>query len=101
MIEAIVVGSRKYIIQLIDNGKQFKAYRYGEEWRDLTGDGLILAMFQRIQELQTDADNLHSWVQAALHCPTWHWDKDQRSAAESVLAEYVEHVQRELHGETL
>lgn len=30
-----------------------KALRYGEEWRDTIGDGLILAMAQRIQELES------------------------------------------------
>lgn len=30
----------------------FKALRYGEEWRNLTGDNLILAMFHKIQELE-------------------------------------------------
>lgn len=41
----------KYTIQH-DNGANFKALRYGEEWRDLTGDGLVLALVQRIEELQ-------------------------------------------------
>lgn len=33
-------------------GLNFRALRYGEEWRDLTGDGLILALVQRIEELE-------------------------------------------------
>lgn len=36
------------------NGANFKAYRHGssEVWRDLTGDGLVLALVQRIAELE-------------------------------------------------
>jgi hypothetical protein len=29
----------------------FRALRYNEEWRNLTGDNMILAMFQEIQYL--------------------------------------------------
>ena len=43
----------KYTIQH-DNGTNFKALRYGEEWRDLTGDGLMLALVEKIEELQED-----------------------------------------------
>lgn len=31
---------------------QFKALRYGEEWKSLTGDNLILALVYKIQELE-------------------------------------------------
>lgn len=36
-----------------ENGSNFKALRYGEDWRDLTGDGLVLALVQRIEELES------------------------------------------------
>jgi hypothetical protein len=36
----------------------FKALRYGEEWRDLTGDNLVLQMFFRIQELEEENKNV-------------------------------------------
>lgn len=35
---------------IFDNGAQ-KALRYGEDWRDLTGDNLVYAMACRIEEL--------------------------------------------------
>jgi hypothetical protein len=38
------------------------ALRYGEPWRDLTGDGFILAMAQKIEELETDISFLQSCV---------------------------------------
>lgn len=42
-------GKYEYVRQ-----PDFKAhvYRHGEEWRDVTGDGLILAMVQRVEELE-------------------------------------------------
>lgn len=42
-----------------DKDTQFKCLRYGEEWRDLIGDNMILAMFYRIQELE-EALNYYS-----------------------------------------
>lgn len=35
-----------------DNGMGLRAERYGEPWRDLTGDGLVLAMAQEIEDLR-------------------------------------------------
>lgn len=35
-------------------------YRYGEEWRDETGDNLIFAMARRILELQEELDDVYS-----------------------------------------
>lgn len=42
----------KYEIVHNDNPYVFKALRYGKEWRDLTGDGMILTMFERIKDLE-------------------------------------------------
>ena len=36
---------------IFDNGKQ-KALRYGEEWRDLTGDNLIYWMAVELNDLR-------------------------------------------------
>lgn len=33
------------------NGTGLRALRYGEEWRDLVGDGMVLAMLQEVEEL--------------------------------------------------
>ena len=43
----------KYTVHQDLNGKVY-ALRYNEEWRDCVGDGLILAMAQRIEELQKE-----------------------------------------------
>lgn len=39
------------VIQDLNNGV-FKCLRNGEEWRDLTGDNLILSLINEIQELR-------------------------------------------------
>lgn len=43
----------KYEIILNENPFEFKALRYGEEWRDLAGDKLILALVNKIEEMFT------------------------------------------------
>ncbi len=52
MRESIKLDNDKYEIILVNNGKEFKAERYGKEWRNLIGDNLILSMFFEIQELK-------------------------------------------------
>lgn len=55
------------------NGK-FYALRYGEEWRSLAGDNLVLAMYHEIEELReklSEAESLLSEAQDVLdnvHC---------------------------------
>jgi hypothetical protein len=51
MTTRITVGDGKYTVTH-DNGAGFRALRYGEPWRDLTGDGLVLALVQEIEELR-------------------------------------------------
>ncbi len=55
------------IIEDINNGV-FKALRHGEEWRDLVGDKLILALFDKLQtanglleEAQDVMSNVHCY----------------------------------------
>lgn len=35
-----------------ENGTNFHALRHGEQWRDLTGDNLVLALVSRIDQLE-------------------------------------------------
>jgi hypothetical protein len=42
----------KYTIIFEQQPFRFEALRYGQSWRDLTGDKLVLAMAQRIHELE-------------------------------------------------
>lgn len=47
----IELAEGKYTV-IHRHGTEFQALRYGEPWRDLTGDGLILAMCQEIEALK-------------------------------------------------
>jgi hypothetical protein len=49
----IELENKKYTVVLDDDG-DFYALRYGERWRELGGDKLILSMAQRIDELQEE-----------------------------------------------
>ena len=51
----------KYTV-IHNNGNNFKALRYGEEWRDLAGDGLVLALVQRIEELEEKLEDTKEWL---------------------------------------
>lgn len=44
------VADGKYTV-VHDNGANLRALRYGQPWRDLVGDGLVLAMAQEIENL--------------------------------------------------
>lgn len=50
-IRRVTVYDGKYTVVIMPMGGLF-ALRYGEEWRDLTGDGLVLALAQEIEELR-------------------------------------------------
>lgn len=54
--KAIILEDGKYTVRH-ENGTNFHALRYGEPWQDLTGDGFILALVQRIEELEAQLLN--------------------------------------------
>jgi hypothetical protein len=50
----------KYEIRLDEeNFKVFKVSRYGEDWKDLTGDNFTLALVHKIQALQDELDAIY------------------------------------------
>lgn len=51
MDETRIEIDNKYTV-IHSNGTGLRAERYGQPWRDLTGDGLVLAMAQEIEELR-------------------------------------------------
>ena len=55
IIEKIKIDD-KYEIE-IGGTPYVNAKRYGYDWRDCTGDGLIMAMAYRIQELEDRTDD--------------------------------------------
>ncbi|HEY8805686.1 MAG TPA: hypothetical protein VIM42_11395 [Clostridium sp.] len=52
--ESIFLDGGKYEVVFDQSGysTEFYALRYGEKWRSLTGDNLVLCLFQRIQDLE-------------------------------------------------
>ena len=58
----VKVANGKYEV-LHENGANLRALRYGEPWRDLCGDGLVLALVQRIEALEADCARL-DWIEA-------------------------------------
>lgn len=60
MKELIKLCDDKYEIIFDMETGEFRALRYGEEWRNLCGDGMILSMFFRIQELEEEVKKLKS-----------------------------------------
>jgi len=48
----------KYTYVCNDDGSDQHVQRYGERWRDLTGDGFVLAMAHKIEEQQERIEEL-------------------------------------------
>jgi len=48
----LVLNYGKYEIIMSKDMSTFEALRYSEPWRNLVGDNLILALVQRIQDLE-------------------------------------------------
>ena len=53
----VTVGDGKYTV-IHRNGRSLRALRYGEAWRDLPGDGLVLALVQEIEALKAEIAKL-------------------------------------------
>jgi ubiquinone biosynthesis protein UbiJ len=55
----VSVEDGKYTVIQKSTGRVI-ALRYGEEWRDCVGDGLILALAQEVQELRAEKKRLNA-----------------------------------------
>lgn len=49
--DGVTVGDGKYTVQCDGDGLM-RCLRYGAPWRDLTGDGMVLALVQEIQHVR-------------------------------------------------
>lgn len=58
----VTVADGKYRVTFV-RGK-LTAYRYNGVWRDLTGDNLVLALAQRIEELEEQNKQLQKQLDA-------------------------------------
>jgi hypothetical protein len=57
-----IISGNKYEIIFNQKTGELKALRHGEEWRDLTGDGMVLGMLQKIDDLREEVDRLHKLI---------------------------------------
>jgi hypothetical protein len=57
-----VIGEYE-VIEDFKNGT-FKALRHGEEWKDLIGDNLTLALIDKIEELEQEIFNRDEQAEA-------------------------------------
>lgn len=71
----IKLNDGKYtVVNELNNGGGFYALRYGETWRSLAGDNLVLAMFYKIEELSEKLSESESLLSEAhdllddVHC---------------------------------
>lgn len=58
----IELDNGKYHIIADEGMKDFRALRYGKEWRDLCGDGMILALCHEIADLKDQVDSLEDEI---------------------------------------
>ncbi len=58
-LPGVTVADGKYTVQADGDGR-LRCLRYGEEWRDLTGDGMVLALVQEIEALRADKARLEA-----------------------------------------
>ena len=91
-VERIVLEDGKYEIQRL--GGQLEALRNGEPWRDLIGDKLVNAMFNRIKHLEeanaeicASADQLRSAVNAGQYEDFVNHSKDLEQTLEKYKVE--------------
>lgn len=78
----VTVNDGKYTVRH-ENGANLRAERYGDPWRDLTGDGLVLALVQRIEELEACEDTARlEWLEAQA--------KESRTGVSFDYQKYVE-----------
>lgn len=64
-----------------ENGANFHATRHGEPWRDLTGDGLVLAMAQQIEDLYSALEDLYEQYGRCVTSEDWNLEVTRKAAA--------------------
>ena len=55
--EIIELDNGKYTIYKTDSGAM-TAHRYGEPWRELTGDNLVFSLFNRVRDLEDELNKV-------------------------------------------
>lgn len=76
----------KYTVIFHDSGKM-EALRYGEDWRDLTGDGMVLAMLQDYHFLREQSDLADQQIECLMNEVEYLRDKLEQICKLSNLSE--------------
>jgi hypothetical protein len=74
-----------------------RALRHGEPWRDLVGDGLVLAMAQRIEELEAKLQAVEDIAQKELERHQHH-GRSQASQAAGIIRDEIRKIRSQGDG---
>jgi hypothetical protein len=75
------------VINELESGGSFRALRYGEEWRDLAGDNLVLAFYQELEEAKAEVARLRRIIDEALKSSEWGAYDDSLRSVVRILKE--------------
>jgi len=82
----VTIYDGKYTVIMNTNGG-LRALRYGDEWRDLTGDGLVLALAQEVEELREKMLLASAYIQyVQKRNPDLHREADGSPSIEAAIA---------------
>jgi hypothetical protein len=72
----INIDNEKYTVVVSETGV-LKVLRYGEEWRDCTGDKFILSMTLELEALRKEIERLKPAKKETIRSKRNHWDVDE------------------------
>lgn len=87
-MKEIITCDVKYKTILTDNGKII-IERYGSEWRNETGDGYILSLINRIDQLECSINSIINWPELEVYSSAWEFCFSDGYEAMSKLEEAV------------
>lgn len=67
LLSVAICGGKYTVVQ--DHKGALRALRYGEEWRDCVGDGLILGLAQEVEELRQKIEEAKNCLVCAAIAP--------------------------------
>lgn len=65
-VREVSLEDGKYTLQFNEQTGEFKALRYGEEWQNLAGDKLALALLHKIEEQQEELEQTKNKLDVAV-----------------------------------
>lgn len=90
----ITIADGKYTV-IFDQGN-LSALRYGEPWRDLTGDNLIYWMMVEIERLREAHQQAYAQLRHAYQMSLQGLDKDQKAYATGLIGPVIQKLEESL-----